>query len=142
MLKGALLFSLWYDVPHRPTRDLDLLGLGPDDIESVVAVFREVCNIAIDDGIEFKPDSVKGTEIRKQGSHGGVRVDLLGLLDGARIPLQVDVGFGDAVTPAPEAVMYPVLLDDLPAPRLRAYPKYTVIAEKFQAICVLGMANT
>jgi hypothetical protein len=142
LLKGALLFSFWYDVPHRPTRDLDLLGFGPDDIESVVAVFREVCKLAVDDGIEFNPDSVKGTEIRKQGDYGGVRVDLLGLLDGARIPLQVDVGFGDAVTPAPEGVTYPVLLDDLPAPRLRAYPKYTVIAEKFQAIYVLGMANT
>jgi hypothetical protein len=58
------------------------------------------------------------------------------------LPLQVDIGFGDAVTPGPESVSYAVLLDDLPAPRLRAYPKYTVVAEKLHAICLLGMANT
>jgi hypothetical protein len=71
-----------------------------------------------------------------------VRIDLQAKLDGARITLQVDIGFGDAVTPAPESMSYPVLLQDLPAPQLRAYPKYTVVAEKFHAICLLGMANT
>ena len=71
-----------------------------------------------------------------------MRIDVPALLDGARIALQVDIGFGDAVTPGPEAVRYPVLLDDLPAPELRAYPKHTVVAEKLHAICLLGMANT
>jgi hypothetical protein len=71
-----------------------------------------------------------------------VRIDLQAKLDGARIALQVDIGFGDAVTPAPEPANYPVLLDDLPAPQLRANPKYTVVAEKFHAVCLLGMANT
>jgi Nucleotidyl transferase AbiEii toxin, Type IV TA system len=94
------------------------------------------------DGIAFDPNSVKGALIRKETGYGGVRIDLLGHLDNARIPLQVDIGFGDAVTPAPEAISYPVLLDDLPAPQLRAYPKYTVVAEKFHAICLLGMTNT
>jgi hypothetical protein len=142
LLKGALLFSLWYEQPLRPTRDADLLGFGPDDIDSAVSAFREVCQIEVDDGITFESDSVKGSLIRKEAGYGGVRVDLQAKLDGARIALQVDIGFGDAVTPAPESVSYPVLLDELPAPQLRTYPKYTVVAEKFHAVCLLGMANT
>ena len=142
LLKGALLFMLWYDVPQRPTRDADLLGFGPEDIDSVSTVFREVCGIAVDDGIEFDAASVKATEIRKEAGYGGVRVDMSAKLDGARISLQVDIGFGDVVTPAPEPIDYPVLLDDLPPPILRAYPKYTVVAEKLQALCTLGMANS
>ena len=142
LLKGALLFSLWYDQPHRPTRDADLLGFGPHDIDTAVSAFREISEILVDDGIAFDPISVKGSLIRKDAGYGGVRIDLRALLDGARITLQVDIGFGDAVTPAPESVSYPVLLDDLPAPQLRSYPKYTVVAEKFHAVCLLGMANT
>lgn len=142
LLKGALLFSLWYDIPHRPTRDADLLGAGPDDIDSVVAVFQDICRIASEDGIEFDPKQVKGSEIRKEAGYGGVRIEILAKLDGARLTLQVDIGFGDAVTPAPEAIDYPVLLNDLPSPKLRAYPKYTVVAEKFHALCLLGMANS
>lgn len=142
LLKGALLFSLWYDQPKRPTRDVDLLGFGADDTATAIAVFKEICKIQVEDGIVFDPASVKGAQIRKEAGYGGVRIDLLGTLDGARISLQVDIGFGDAVTPAPEAVKYPVLIEDLPAPQLRAYPKCTVIAEKLHAICLLGMANT
>lgn len=142
LLKGALLFSLWYDTPHRPTRDADLLGFGPDDPPSAVAVFRELCSIEANDGIKFDPKSVKGEEIRKDTGYGGVRVDLRATLDGARIALQVDIGYGDVVTPAPVQVSYPAMLDDLPAPQLRAYPKYTVVAEKFEALCKLGMANS
>ncbi|TBR76557.1 MAG: nucleotidyl transferase AbiEii/AbiGii toxin family protein [Burkholderiaceae bacterium] len=142
LLKGALLFSLWYDRPHRPTRDADLLGFGPDDIDTAVAAFREICQIEVEDGIAFDPVLVKGSVIRKEAGYGGVRIDLQAKLDGARIALQVDIGFGDAVTLAPESVSYPVLLEDLPAPQLRSYPKYTVVAEKFHAVCLLGMANT
>lgn len=142
LLKGALLFSFWYDTPHRPTRDADLLGFGPDDIASAVATFREICAIEVEDGIRFDPQSVKGEQIRKDAGYGGVRIDLQATLDGARIVLQVDIGFGDVVTPAPEQISYPVILDDLPAPQLRAYPKYTVVAEKFEALCKLGMANS
>jgi hypothetical protein len=121
-----------------------LLGFGPDDINSVAAVFRDICVIEIDDGIAFEARSVKTAEIRKEAGYGGVRVELRATLDGAQLSLQIDIGFGDVVTPAPapEAIVYPVLLDDLPAPRLRAYPKYTVVAEKFQALCALGMANS
>jgi len=142
LLKGALLFSLWYDQPHRPTRDADLLGFGPDDLDTAVSAFREICQIEVEDGIAFDPASVNGSVIRKEAGYGGVRIDLRAKLDGARIALQVDIGFGDAVTPAPETVSYPVLLEDLPAPQLRSYPKYTVVAEKFHAVCLLGMANT
>ncbi|MBS0513890.1 MAG: nucleotidyl transferase AbiEii/AbiGii toxin family protein [Proteobacteria bacterium] len=142
VLKGAMLLALWYDVPQRPTRDADLLGFGADDIESIAKVFREICAIKVDDAIEFDAQSVQTSRIRHDAGYGGVRVEIGAMLDRARIKLQVDIGFGDVVTPAASEVTYPVLLDDLPAPRLRAYPKYTVIAEKFQALCVLGLANS
>lgn len=142
LLKGALLFSLWYDHPHRPTRDADLLAFGSNDIDTLVATFREICAIAGEDGIVFDGAAIRGAEIRKSTEYGGVRINIPGTLAAARIALQIDIGFGDAVTPGPQEVSYPVLLDDLPAPRLRAYPKHTVIAEKLHAICLLGMTNT
>lgn len=142
LLKGALLFSLWYDHPHRPTRDADLLAYGPHDIDTLVATFREICAVASDDGIVFDAAAIRGAEIRKSTGYGGVRINIPATLDAARIALQIDIGFGDAVTPGPQEVRYPVLLDDLPAPRLRAYRKHTVVAEKFHAICLLGMTNT
>jgi Nucleotidyl transferase AbiEii toxin, Type IV TA system len=142
LLKGALLFDLWFDEPHRPTRDADFLGFGPADLPTLAATFREICAIAVDDGIAFDPTSVRAQEIRKDANYAGIRITLMGLLDGARCPVQADIGFGDAVTPAPEEVEYPVLLDDLPPPRLRVYPRYTVIAEKFEAIVSLGIASS
>lgn len=142
LLKGALLFDLWFGIPHRPTRDADLLGFGSAEIPHVEAVFREICAVELDDGMRFQPDSVHAEEIRKEANYSGVRVTLIGLLDGARCPVQVDVGFGDAVTPGPEAIDYPVLLPGMPAPRLRAYPRYTVIAEKLEALVSLGIANS
>jgi hypothetical protein len=144
LLKGALLFDLWFDVPHRPTRDADLLGFGPADIPHIEAVFRELCaaDIEPDDGIRFQAETVRAEEIRKDANYGGIRVTLVGILAGARCPVQVDVGFGDVVTPAPEPVDYPSMLPDLPAPMLRAYPRYTVVAEKLEALVVLGIANS
>ena len=142
LLKGALLFQLWYGQPHRPTRDADLLGFGPDDVPTLVGVFRDICSIAVDDGIVFDVGSVAGSPIRKDAGYGGVRIDLRATLDGARLTLQVDIGFGDAVTPAAQPVTYPTLLPDVPAPTLRAYPKATVVAEKLHAVTVLGMTNT
>jgi len=142
LLKGALLFTLWYDMPHRATRDADLLGFGASDLASVAETFRDIAAVAADDGIAFDPASLTVEEIRKETSYGGVRVIIAGELARARCKTQIDVGFGDAVTPAPVDSVYPVLLDDLPAPRLRAYPKYTVIAEKLHAIALLGMTNS
>ena len=142
LLKGALLFQLWYGQPHRPTRDADLLGFGPDDVPTLVGVFRSVCTIAADDGLMFDAESVAGTPIRKDAGYGGVRIDVRATLDGARLALQIDIGFGDAVTPDAQQVTYPTLLADVPGPTLRAYPKATVVAEKLHAVTVLGMTNT
>ncbi len=131
-----------FDVPHRPTRDADLLGFGSAELPELEAAFREMCAMELDDGMAFQPESVRGQEIRNNASYQGVRITLVGLLDRARCPVQVDVGFGDAVTPGPEAVHYPVILRDMPTPRLHAYPLYTVIAEKLEALVLLGIANS
>ena len=141
-LKGALLFDLWFDTPHRPTRDADFLGFGPADAGILGSAVREICGIAADDGMAFDPASIKIEEIREQGSYGGLRVRLVGLLGNARCSVQLDVGYGDAVTPGPDEIIYPTLLDDQPAPRLRAYPRATVVAEKLEAMVSLGMANS
>jgi len=142
LLKGALLFDLWFDVPHRPTHDADLLSFGSPDIPHLVAVFRDICRIENEDGIVFDPNSVKGAEIRKEANYAGIRITLLGLLDNARCPVQVDVGFGDAVVPGPESVSYPIILSGMDEPQLRAYPRYTVVAEKLEALTSLGMLNS
>lgn len=142
LLKGALLFSLWYGFPHRPTRDADLLGFGASDVDSLTRVFQEICSLAAHDGVVFDVAGIRAAAIRKTTDYGGVRIDVPAALGAARMALQVDVGFGDAVTPAAQEVRYPVLLEDMPAPRLRAYSRYTVIAEKLHAICLLGVANT
>jgi hypothetical protein len=142
LLKGALLFLLWHDLPERPTRDIDLLGFGEEDLESIESIFREVCAIDASDAVVFEPASVRGVTIRKQAGYGGVRITLLGKLKNIQLHVQVDVGFGDAVTPAASEEVFPVVLADLPAPILRVYPKYTVCAEKLEAISALGMANT
>ena len=142
LLKGALLFDLWYDVPLRPTRDIDLLGFGMAEIPHLLKVFEDLCAIEVEDGINFEATSIEAEEIRKEANYSGTRVTLVGAIDGAKCAVQVDVGYGDAVTPAPEMATYPVMLKDMPAPQLRVYPQYTVIAEKFEAIVNLGMANS
>ncbi len=142
LLKGALLFDLWYDVPLRPTRDIDLLGFGLAEIPHLVAAFEGICAIEVDDGISFDVNSIRADEIRKDANYSGTRLALTGLIDGARCPVQIDVGYGDAVTPAPESALYPVMFKDMPAPDLRVYPRYTVVAEKLEAIISLGMANS
>ena len=139
--KGAMLFALWYDMPHRPTRDMDLLGFGAGELFVLERVFREITQQLVEDGLRFS-ETVKAEEIRKEANYAGARVTLLANLEQARIPLQVDIGFGDPVTPAAEQIDYPVLLEDLNPPRLGAYPVYTVIAEKLQAIVSLGMVNS
>lgn len=142
LLKGALLFDLWFDLPHRPTHDADLLGFGSTEIPHLEKLFREISQIASEDGIAFQADSVKAAEIRKEANYAGVRVTMIGLLDNARCPVQIDIGFGDAVTPAPENVQYPVILDGMPQPQLRVYPRYTVVAEKLEAMVKLGILNS
>lgn len=142
LLKGSLLFDLWFDMPHRPTHDADLLGFTLAEVPHLMEVFREISAIACEDGILFQPDTVKAEEIRKEASYAGIRVTLVGILDQARCPVQIDIGFGDAVVPGPEEAQYPVILEGMPAPLLHVYPHYTVIAEKLEAIVSLGMGNT
>lgn len=142
LLKGALLFDLWFDVPHRPTRDADLLGFGSAELPQIESTFKDICTMALADGVVFQPDSVRADEIRKEANYAGVRVISIARIDGARVSVQVDIGFGDAVTPGPENVEYPVMLAEFDAPKLRAYPRYTVVAEKFEALTSLGIANS
>ncbi|MBI3188138.1 MAG: nucleotidyl transferase AbiEii/AbiGii toxin family protein [Gammaproteobacteria bacterium] len=142
LLKGALLFTLWYDMPHRHTRDADLLGFGASDLDSVAQTFRDIAEVEANDGMVFDPSSVVVEEIRKDAGYSGVRVVISADLARARCRTQIDIGFGDAITPDPIQAVYPVLLKDLPAPQLRVYPVYTVIAEKLHAIALLGMTNS
>ena len=142
LLKGALLFDLWFDVPHRPTHDADFLDFGSAEIPHVEEIFRDICRIEVEDGIAFQPDTVKAAEIRKETNYAGVRVTLLGMLDSARCPVQIDIGFGDAVVPGPDEVHYPVILGEMPEPHLHVYPRYTVVSEKLEALTSLGMLNS
>lgn len=141
-LKGALLFNLWFDEPLRPTRDADFLGIGSPDPDALAATFRAICRIEADDGIRFDPRSVRVSEIREGSHYHGLRVKLIASLAKARCSVQIDIGFGDAVTPGPEEVRLPGLLSGMPEPRLYAYPRATVVAEKVEAIVDLGMANS
>lgn len=142
VLKGAMLFRVWAADLHRPTKDLDLLGFGDARPEAVVAAVRQIISTQVaDDGLRFSPETVSATEIREQHEYGGVRVTLVAMLGNARIPMQVDVGFGDAITPPAQAAAFPTLLEQ-DAPTLRMYPPETVIAETLEAIVRLGMANS
>lgn len=142
IVKGALLFPLWLADPFRPTRDLDLLGLGDPRPEELAKVFRQVMSIhARDDGVLFDIDNLRAEAIRDAADYGGVRVRTAARLGSARIAVQIDIGFGDAVVPPAAEVEFPVLLD-APAPRLHVYAKETVVAEKFEAIVALGGENS
>jgi len=142
VLKGAMLFAAWTGKPHRPTQDVDLLGFGDPSTERLASVFQEIAVVDVEpDGLTFDPASVQVEPIREDAIYDGLRVRMLAFLGTARVPLQVDVGFGDAITPGPQDLTFGPMLD-LPAPRLRAYPPETVVAEKLDAIIVLGMANS
>jgi predicted nucleotidyltransferase component of viral defense system len=142
VLKGALLFSLWGGTRHRATRDLDLLGFGDSEVAHLITVIKEVCQTPVsDDGVVFDPESVRGEEIRTIDEYGGVRINLRGNLGTAIVAVQIDIGFGDAMTPPPLEVSYPTLIE-MPKPVIRVYSQETVIAEKTEAIVKLGMLNT
>jgi predicted nucleotidyltransferase component of viral defense system len=143
VLKGAMLFQLWTSQPHRSTLDLDLLNDGADEsVADFVKLFEEVCNELVeDDGLVFDTTKIRGEAIREDQRYQGVRIHADAALGSARIPIQIDIGFGDAITPKAMDVAYPTLLQQ-PAPILRAYPKETVIAEKWEAMVSLGIANS
>lgn len=142
VLKGAMLFTLWSEEPHRKTRDLDLLGFGAKSVPEWEQMFRQICLVDVEpDGLEMLADSVRGEIIRVEEEYAGTRIKLMAMLGKARIPLQIDVGLGDAVTPPPQEIAFPTMLD-FPSPSLRAYCPETVIAEKFHAMVDLGLRNT
>jgi len=142
ILKGASLFLVWKGQSYRVTRDADLLGFGSPDILQLADTFRNICSIEFpDDGMVFLPETLKAEKISEAQEYEGVQIKLTGSLNEARIPLQIDIGFGDVITPAPENIEYPTLLD-VPQPLLRAYTRYTLIAEKFEAMVDLGVANS
>jgi hypothetical protein len=142
VLKGALLFELWTEQRHRPTRDADFLARGDNTPERFAQIFGELCVLEVDDdGLRFDAETVEAECISEDADYEGVRVTLVSYLERAKIPIQVDIGFGDIVTPAPSETDYPTLLQ-FPGPRLLVYPKETVVAEKLQALVKLGIANT
>ena len=142
VLKGAMLFTVWTGALHRPTRDLDLLGFGEPSEERLVGVFRKLCDQAVDDdGMSFDADTVTAMPIRDEHVYAGIRLRIQAKLSNARLNMQVDVGFGDVVTPEAVTLAYPTLLDQ-PVPMLRVYSLESVIAEKLEAIVSLGMANS
>lgn len=142
VLKGASLFAIWAAQPYRATRDIDLEGFGPNDPEAVGAIMRAVCAIAVDDdGLTLLPDAATAATIRDEEQYGGVRIRIPARLGNAHTDVQIDIGFGDAITPPAAEVDYPTLLP-FSAPRLRAYPRETVVAEKWEAMVALGIGNS
>jgi predicted nucleotidyltransferase component of viral defense system len=142
VLKGALLLQLWTSEIYRPTRDLDLLGQATGLAKGYRKVFADVCGEKVEgDGLTFLAETIRIEKIRDEEGYQGIRVLLEARLANARIPLQIDVGFGDVITPEPVEVEYPTMLG-FPIAKMRAYPKETVVAEKFEALIKLGMANS
>jgi predicted nucleotidyltransferase component of viral defense system len=142
VLKGAMMFTVWSKHPHRATKDLDLLGFGSPDLDRLAGVFRMICMTEVeDDGISLAPETVRAERIKEDAEYEGVRITLAARLGTAKLSLQADVGFGDSVTPEPEMIDFPTLLPG-PAPRVRAYPREAVVAEKLHAMINLGMTNS
>lgn len=141
VLKGALMFKVWRVDAPRPTLDIDLLG-APDILDQVGAIVSEVCRQPAEpeDGLIFDPDSVTTGPIAEQANFQGVRAAFRGTLLNARIPMQIDVGFG-TVSPAPVIVELPTILD-FPPPRLHGYTRESVVAEKFHAMVTLEILNS
>jgi hypothetical protein len=142
LLKGALLLTAWRAPMSRPTMDIDLLGKTSNEVDDIVNLLKNVAQTNVpDDGITFDLDSFAGSVIREDADYSGVRTVFTGHLDAARVTMQIDIGFGDVVTPEPERLAYPTILD-FPAPALLGYTRETVIAEKLEALVQLRMLNS
>jgi predicted nucleotidyltransferase component of viral defense system len=141
ILKGATVFALWID-EHRPTRDLDFLGIGQFDETEAVRVVAEIAAVAMEDGLTFDAGRVTAEPIRDRDEYHGVRVHLAARLGTARIRLQIDIGLGDVVTPAARRAVLPALLEGFQPPRVKVYPPETIVAEKVHAMVKLGIANS
>ena len=140
VLKGGMLVTVWVKDDNRVTRDADFLGHGDPEPERLATDFREIMAIESDDGLVFDLTALTATAIREEMEYGGTRLKTSAYLEKTRIPVTIDIGFGDAMVDATQQLDYPTLLD-LPAPNVRAYPPATVIAEKFQAMVALGVLN-
>jgi predicted nucleotidyltransferase component of viral defense system len=140
VLKGGMLVTVWVDDDNRVTRDADFLGHGDADPDRLIADFGEIMAIESDDGLAFDIGALTATVIREEMEYGGVRLRTAAYLERTRIPVTIDIGFGDVMADATQRLDYPTLLD-LPSPRVRSYPPATVIAEKFQAMVALGVLN-
>jgi predicted nucleotidyltransferase component of viral defense system len=142
ILKGAMLFLLWDAASSRTTRDIDLMGFGDSGLDHLQRVFRDVCvQTVTDDGLRFIPESVRVEPIREEQEYGGVRIRLYSFLERARIPLQVDIGFGNPPFPKARLVVWPGLLD-FPKTQVKVYPPEASIAEKLEAMVRFGIANS
>lgn len=142
VLKGALMLPMWGFSLARATRDIDMLGTTTMTSDEVGAMVRECMQVGVEpDGLEFLPGSIQLSEIRKEERYGGVRATFEARMERTKIHLQLDIGFGDVITPAAIEISYPTLLDQ-PAPTLSGYPAVTAIAEKLEAIVDLGLGNS
>ena len=141
VLKGGMLLMTWFDEPFRATRDVDFLGCGDPAPDVVLRIFKELFSIDLEDGVRFDADGARVSRVRDENEYGGLRIRTTADIDGARIVVNVDVGFGDATEPGVEMLDYPVLLD-MPMPRLRGYARETIVAEKFHAMVALGLINS
>ncbi len=142
VLRGGMLYELWGGDAYRSTNDLDLLGYGSAEPGQVEACFRELISVEVsEDGLYFEPGGIRVRRVRQEAEYSGVEVKLEVRLKTARIPLKVDVGFGDVIVPGPEDVEYPTLLDG-PTARIRAYSRESVVAEKLHAAALFGDDNT
>ena len=141
-LKGAALLRVWSEEELRPTRDIDFHAVGRDDHGAVRTSLADVCGVPCpEDGVVFDASTIRVEDIRQAQEYGGLRARIQGKLGQVRLPLQVDIGFGDAISPEREEQDYPTLLD-LPVPRIWTYPRETLIAEKLEAMVSLGETNT
>ena len=142
VLKGALRMVAWPGGLTRSTADIDFRGYVGTSSDELASVVEEICRVPVPpDAVEFDPSSVQVEQIVERGPYPGARVRFWGYVGKARIRVQLDVSFSDVITPGSEVVDYPTILD-MPAPRLRAYPKETVVAEKLEAIVQLGELNS
>ncbi|HAW57441.1 MAG TPA: nucleotidyl transferase AbiEii/AbiGii toxin family protein [Bacteroidales bacterium] len=142
ILKGALLFTVWQIPQRRTTLDIDFLARYDNQVASIEAVIRDVCDVSVEpDGLIFEAKTIQGRKIKEDADYEGVRVKFKGFLERAHIPMQIDVGFGDVVYPKTKVIDYPVILD-FPRPQLKGYPAESVISEKFEAMIKLGLLNS
>ena len=129
ILKGALMLRVWDAPISRPTRDIDLLGFTDNSLETLEEIVCAVCNTDVeDDGVTFAAETVVAVRIKEDADYEGVRVKFNGFLEKARIPMQLDIAFGDVVHPTVVESDYPTLLG-MSAPRLRVYPRGQVVGE-------------